>query len=54
VDAGALIVLVQRSNRALRFDGPSKVRFTGHLPEPEERFAAAQQQLDALVKCVPT
>jgi transcription-repair coupling factor (superfamily II helicase) len=52
VDPGALILLVQKSNRALRFDGPSKIRFTGQLREPEERFAAAQAQVDALAKCV--
>jgi transcription-repair coupling factor (superfamily II helicase) len=53
VDPGALIALVQKSARALRFDGPSKVRFTGSFREPEERFQAAQKQLDALAKCVP-
>jgi transcription-repair coupling factor (superfamily II helicase) len=52
VDPGALILLVQKSNRALRFDGPSKIRFAGQFREPEERFAAAQAQVDALAKCV--
>ncbi len=51
VDPGALILLVQKSARALRFDGPSKLRFTGAFREPDERFAAAQKQLDALAKC---
>jgi len=53
VDPGALILLVQKSNRALRFDGPSKIRFTGQFREPDERFAAAQSQVDSLAKCVP-
>jgi transcription-repair coupling factor (superfamily II helicase) len=52
VDPGALILLVQKSARALRFDGPNKVRFSGNFTEPEEKFAAAQAQLDALAKCV--
>ena len=51
VDPGALILLVQRSNRALRFDGPNKVRFPGNFREPEARFEAAQSQVAALVKC---
>jgi transcription-repair coupling factor (superfamily II helicase) len=52
VDAGALILLVQRSGRALRFDGPSKLRFSGDFQDPEQRFAAAQAQVLALEKCV--
>jgi transcription-repair coupling factor (superfamily II helicase) len=52
VDPGALILLVQKSARALRFDGPNKVRFSGSFAEPEERFVATQAQLDALGKCV--
>jgi transcription-repair coupling factor (superfamily II helicase) len=52
VDPGALILLVQRSNRALRFDGPSKIRFPGNFREPEARFEAAQAQVTALAKCV--
>jgi transcription-repair coupling factor (superfamily II helicase) len=51
VDPGALILLVQRSDRALRFDGPNKIRFTGQFAEPEQRFDAAQRQLAALAKC---
>jgi transcription-repair coupling factor (superfamily II helicase) len=51
VDPGALILLVQRSNRALRFDGPNKVRFPGNFREPEARFDAAQAQVAALAKC---
>jgi transcription-repair coupling factor (superfamily II helicase) len=54
VDAGALILLVQGSGRTLRFDGPTKLRFTGEFGEPEERFAAAQRQLDALARCLPS
>ena len=48
VDPGALILLVQKSARALRFDGPKKVRFSGNFAEPEEKFVVAQAQLDAL------
>jgi transcription-repair coupling factor (superfamily II helicase) len=53
VDPGALILLVQKSARTLRFDGPSKLRFSGSFREPEERFAAAQAQLETLAKCLP-
>ncbi len=53
VDPGALILLVQNSGRALRFDGPSKLRFSGALADPEARFAVAQAQLAALAGCVP-
>ncbi len=53
VDAGALIVLVQASAKTLRFDGPSRLRFTGRYEEPEERFAAAQRVLDQLQQCLP-
>ena len=52
VDPGALILLVQKSSRALRFDGSNKVRFSGNFHEPEERFAAAQHKLEALARCV--
>jgi transcription-repair coupling factor (superfamily II helicase) len=52
VDPGALILLVQNSGRALRFDGPSKLRFSGAFEEPEHRFAAAQFQVEALAGCV--
>ena len=52
IDPGALILFVQRSSRAIRFDGPSKLRFSGAHGEPEERFAAAQRMLDGLGKCV--
>jgi transcription-repair coupling factor (superfamily II helicase) len=52
VDPGALILLVQRSNRALRFDGPNKIRFPGNFREPEARFEAAQAQVAALAKCL--
>jgi hypothetical protein len=44
---------VQKSGRALRFDGPSKLRFSGDFREPEDRFLAAQKQLEALGKRVP-
>ena len=49
---GALILLVQRSNRALRFDGPDKVRFSGSFEDEEQRFAAAAARLEALAGCV--
>jgi transcription-repair coupling factor (superfamily II helicase) len=52
IDPGALILLVQRSNRAIRFDGPSKLRFTGQHAEAEQRFAAAGKLLEQLGKCV--
>jgi transcription-repair coupling factor (superfamily II helicase) len=52
IDPGALILFVQRSSRAIRFDGPSKLRFSGAHGEPEERFAAAQQLLEGLGTCV--
>jgi transcription-repair coupling factor (superfamily II helicase) len=53
VDPGALILLVQRSARAMRFDGPSKLRFTGRHEEPEQRFVAAVRLLDSLDSCLP-
>jgi len=52
IDPGALILLVQRSGRSMRFDGPSKLRFTGQHEEPEQRFEAAGRLLDALARCV--
>jgi transcription-repair coupling factor (superfamily II helicase) len=51
VDPGALILMVQKSNRALRFDGPNKIRYSGAFPEPEDRFAAAERHLAALQAC---
>ncbi len=51
VDPGALILLVQRSGRSMRFDGPSKLRFSGQHDEPEQRFDAAARLLGALGKC---
>ena len=53
VDPGALILLVQRSARAMRFDGPSKLRFAGQHEEPEQRFDAAGRLLDSLGSCLP-
>jgi transcription-repair coupling factor (superfamily II helicase) len=53
VEPGALILLVQRSARAMRFDGPSKLRFSGAHASPEERFAAAGRLLDSLGSCLP-
>jgi transcription-repair coupling factor (superfamily II helicase) len=51
VDPGALILLVQRSARTLRFDGPSKLRFSGAHTEPAHRFDAARRLLDSLSGC---
>jgi len=45
-------VMVQRSGRSMRFDGPSKLRFTGQHDEPEKRFDAADRLLGALARCV--
>jgi transcription-repair coupling factor (superfamily II helicase) len=53
VDPGSLILLVQRSGRTLRFEGSTRLRFTGAFQEPEERFAAAQSLLGRLDQCVP-
>jgi len=52
IDPGALIVMVQRSGRSMRFDGPSKLRFTGQHDEPEKRFDAADRLLGSLARCV--
>ncbi|MGI9246031.1 MAG: TRCF domain-containing protein, partial [Steroidobacteraceae bacterium] len=53
LDPGALILLLQKSGRALRFDGPKKLRFAGAGDDPEARFAAAQKLLEELGTCVP-
>ena len=53
LDPGSLILLLQKSNRAMRFDGPKKIRMTGKWDDPEARFNAAQQLLDELTRCVP-
>jgi transcription-repair coupling factor (superfamily II helicase) len=52
LDPGALIVLLQKSNRAMRFDGPKKIRVTGKWEAVEDRFSAAQRLLDELTRCV--
>jgi len=52
IDPGALILLVQRSSKAMRFDGPRKLRVAGAHAEPEERFGAAQRLAEALAGCV--
>ena len=52
VDPGALIVLVQGSGRTLRFEGSSRLRFTGDYEKPEDRFAAAQALLRRLGQCI--
>jgi transcription-repair coupling factor (superfamily II helicase) len=53
LDPGSLILLLQQSNRTMRFDGPRKIRVTGKWDDPEERFTAAQKLLDQLTRCVP-
>jgi transcription-repair coupling factor (superfamily II helicase) len=53
LDPGALILLLQKSNRTLRFDGPQKIRASGQWEDLDQRFAAAQQLLDELARCVP-
>jgi len=53
VDPGALILLVQRSAKTLRFDGPRKLRFSGQHGEEEQRFDAAARLLASLGSCVP-
>jgi transcription-repair coupling factor (superfamily II helicase) len=52
VDPGALILLLQKNSKTMRFDGPKKIRFTGKWDEPEQRFDAAQRMLDDLTRCV--
>ncbi len=52
LDPGSLILLLQKSNRTMRFDGPKKIRVTGKWEDLEERFAAAQKLLDELTRCV--
>jgi transcription-repair coupling factor (superfamily II helicase) len=52
LDPGALILLLQKSGRTMRFDGPKKIRFTGAWEDPEDRFGAAQKLLDSLAGCV--
>ena len=52
LDPGTLILLLQKSNRAMRFDGPKKIRVSGKWDDPEERFIAAQTLLDELTRCV--
>jgi len=52
LEPGALILLLQKSPRTMRFDGPKKIRFTGKWDDPEERFVAAQRLLDDLARCV--
>ncbi|HVN43279.1 MAG TPA: transcription-repair coupling factor [Steroidobacteraceae bacterium] len=53
VDTGALLLFVQKQGRAMRFDGPRKLRFTGHHEEIEQRFAAAEGLLAGLAATVP-
>ncbi len=53
LDPGSLILLLQQSNRAMRFDGPKKIRVSGKWDDPEARFLAAQHLLEELTRCVP-
>jgi transcription-repair coupling factor (superfamily II helicase) len=53
VDPGALILLVQRSGRTMRFEGSTRLRFTGDFQQPEDRFAAAQGLLARVGQCLP-
>jgi transcription-repair coupling factor (superfamily II helicase) len=53
VDPGALILAVQRSERALRFDGSTRLRMAGSWPEPDDRMAAAERLLETLASCLP-
>jgi transcription-repair coupling factor (superfamily II helicase) len=52
LEPGALILMLQRHGRSMRFDGPRKIRWTGTWGDPEERFGAAQRMLEELGKCV--
>jgi hypothetical protein len=52
LEPGALILMLQRHGRSMRFDGPKKIRWTGTWEDPEERFGAAQRMLEELGKCV--
>jgi transcription-repair coupling factor (superfamily II helicase) len=52
VEPGALILLLQKSSKSMRFDGPKKIRFSGQWEQPEARFAAAQKMLESLEQCV--
>jgi transcription-repair coupling factor (superfamily II helicase) len=48
IDPAILIRYVQKNAKTHRFDGPTKVRFTGKLEKVEDRFTAAQQLFSAL------
>ena len=52
LDPGALILMIQKGSRTMRFDGSQRIRFTGKWEDPEQRFAAAQTLLDQLDACV--
>jgi transcription-repair coupling factor (superfamily II helicase) len=53
LDPGALILLLQKSSKTMRFDGPKKIRFTGQWETTEARFVGAQKLLESLARCVP-
>jgi len=53
VDPGSLILLVQRSGRTMRFEGSTRLRFTGDFQEAEDRFVAAQELLARIGQCLP-
>jgi transcription-repair coupling factor (superfamily II helicase) len=52
LDPGALILLMQKSARRMRFDGPKKIRLAGAWESADDRFTAAQKLLDELAGCV--
>ena len=53
LEPGALILLLQKSSKTMRFDGPKKIRFSGQWEDAEARFVAAHKLLESLEKCVP-
>ena len=52
IDPGALILMVQRSGRGMRFDGPSRIRFSGSYAEEQQRFELAEGLLSSLGSCL--
>lgn len=50
VDAGALILYIQRNIKTHRFDGPQKVKFMLPLAQEAQRFKAAEELLEQLSK----
>jgi transcription-repair coupling factor (superfamily II helicase) len=52
IDPGALILMVQRSGRSMRFDGPNRIRFSGSLAAEQQRFEFAEKLLGSLESCL--